>query len=71
MFCHGCEGMHGIARRDLFFFFFFSSSCYGISRGDGEEWECFFLLLFFVCPPLSAFCGRTGKSVCGSTEDNT
>lgn len=47
MFCHGCEGMHGITRRDLFFFF--PPSCYGISRGDGEEWEHFF---FFA--PTSA-----------------
>lgn len=61
MFCHGCEGMHGITRDP---FFFFPPSCYGISRGDGEEWEHFFLR-----PPLPALDGRPVTS--GAVQQRT
>lgn len=65
MFCHGCEGMRGITRRDPFFFF--PPSCYGISRGDGEEWE-----RFFFCVPTSASIGwEACDEWCSSPEDNT
>lgn len=63
MFCHGCEGMHGIARRDLFFFFSASLLWY-LPRWWGGMGT-----FFFLCPPLASFDGRPGTS--GAVQKRT